>query len=360
MPAETVLSLAELENVVRTRVNKVTWEYWWNGAGDNSTVEENARAFNRYRIRPRALRNVQDIDMSTTILGQKISIPVGIAPSGWHKMANPAGEGGTARAAKSLGTVSLGTAIGSSPVDVCSPEEVKAAGGRAVKFFQLYIFKNRDYTKQLLQRVEKAGYEAIMLTVDTAYVGRRIAEIRNRPDMPHFLRVISFGSQVKDSSQFDMDPSLEWEEIIPWLRRNTKMQIWLKGILSADDAELAVKHKVDGIIVSNHGGRQLEGCIATIDALPEVAAAVRGAIPVHLDGGIRRGSDVFRALALGANFVWIGRPALYGLAYDGQSGVEWVLSLLKEELKICMGLAGCKTISQVDSSLLARPRVAQL
>lgn len=360
MPTETPLSLKELESMAERRVNKITWEYWSNGAGDNSTVRGNTKAFDRYRIRPRALRNVQNIDMSTTVLGQRTSIPVGIAPSGWHKMANPVGEAGTARAARSLGTVmgvSMGTAMGAAPAEICSPEEVRLAGGSAVKFFQLYIFQNREYTRQLLQRVENAGYEAIMLTVDTAYVGRRISEVRNRPNMPRYLRVISFGSQVLEDSQakedFSMDPTLVWEEIIPWLRRNTKMQIWLKGILTGDDAELAVKHKVDGVIVSNHGGRQLEGCVTTIDALGEVVNAVNKAIPVHLDGGIRKGSDIFRALALGADFVWIGRPALWGLAYDGRSGVELVLHILKEELKICMGLAGCRSVKEINPSFLA-------
>ena len=365
------LSLAELETVALERVNKITQEYWTNGAGENSTVRENCSAFDRYRIRPRALRNVEDIDMSTTVLGQKMSFPVGIAPSGWHKMANPMGEAGTARAARNFGTVmgvSMGTALGASPAAVCSPEEVKSAGGGAVKFFQMYIFKNREFTKQLLSRVEKAGYEAIMCTVDTSFVGRRISEIRNRPHMPDFLRIISFGSQLSDvpasgqpsaeDSQvqqgFTIDATLLWQEIIPWLRANTKMQIWLKGILTAEDAELALQHKVDGIIVSNHGGRQLDGAVATVDALPEIVAAVHGAIPVHLDGGIRRGSDVFRALALGADFVWIGRPALWGLAYDGQSGVELVLEILREEVKICMGLAGCSSLQQIDANFLGR------
>ncbi|KAF2098592.1 hydroxyacid oxidase 2-like protein [Rhizodiscina lignyota] len=367
MASEPVLSLAELENIALDRVNKITREYWTNGAGDNSTVQENKVAFNRYRIRPRALRNVQNIDMSTSVLGQRVSLPIGIAPSGWHKMANPVGEAGTARAAKALGTmvaVSMGTAMGSTPADVCSPEEVKSAGGSAVKFFQLYVFRNREYTRQLLRRVENAGYGAVMLTVDTAHVGRRISEIRNRPNMPHFLRTISFGSQLQkenpDSADFTIDASLEWNEIIPWLRRNTKMQIWLKGILSGDDAELAVKHKVDGLIVSNHGGRQLDACIASVDALPEVVRAVRGAVPVHMDGGIRKGSDVFRALALGAAYVWIGRPALWGLAYDGERGVELVLKILQEELKICMGLAGCSSTKQINASFLVQARDAML
>ncbi len=141
-----------------------------------------------------------------------------------------------------------------------------------------------------------------------------------------------------------------WEDVVPWLRKHTKMQIWLKGILTAEDATLAVKHKVDGIIVSNHGGRQLDGCVSTLQALPEVAAAVNGTLPVHLDGGIRRGGDVFRALALGADFVWVGRPALWGLAYDGQRGVELMLEVLREELKICMGLAGCPSLKDISSN----------
>lgn len=367
MAADTILSLAELEATALTMVNKVTREYWANGAGDNQTVRDNAAAFNWYRIRPRVLRNVQHVDLCTTVLGRKVSIPVGIAPSGWHKMAHPVGEAGTARAARKLGTVmgvSMGTAMGKAPEEICSPEEVKAAGGPAVKFFQLYIFRRRDLTRQLLRRVESAGYEAVMLTVDTAYVGRRVAEIRNRPHMPSFLKVISFGAQLGDeavaSDDVTIDSSLVWEEIIPWLKRNTKMQIWLKGIVTAEDAALAVRHGADGIVVSNHGGRQLDGCVPTLDALPEVVEAVGGAIPVHLDGGIRRGGDIFRALALGADFVWIGRPALWGLVYGGERGVELVLETLREELKICMGLAGCASVGQIDASYLREARAARL
>ena len=366
MTSDAPLSLAEIETTALQRVDRITREYWTNGAGEGQTVRDNASAFDNYWIRPRVLRDVREVDMSTKVLGQSVGIPVGIAPSGWHKMANAVGEEGTARAAKTLDTVmgvSMGTCMGDSPAEVCSPEDVKSAGGRAVKFFQLYIFKDREATKKVLQRVERAGYEAVMLTVDTAHVGRRVAEIRNRPHMPRFLRVISFGSQVplsEDQKQgLTIDAGLVWEEIIPWLRRNTRMQIWLKGITTAEDAALAVRHGVDGIVVSNHGGRQLDGGIPTIEALPEVVAAVRGAIPVHLDGGIRRGGDVFRALALGADFVWIGRPALWGLAYDGQRGVELVLEILREELKGCMALAGCSSIAQIDASFL-RLRRARL
>lgn len=369
MASNLPLSLPDIETVALQRVGKITREYWTDGAGENLTVHENAASFNSYRIRPRVLRNVENIDMATTVLGQRVSIPVGIAPSGWHKMAHSIGEAGTAAAAKAMGTmmgVSMGTCMGKSPAQVCSPEEVKSAGGSAVKFYQLYMFRNRDLTRQILQRVEKAGYEAVMLTVDTPVMGRRLSEMRNREHMPDFLKVISFGTQLRgdggpvSKDDVTIDARLIWEEVIPWLRQNTKMQVWLKGILTAEDALLAVQHRVDGIIVSNHGGRQLDGCIATIDALPEVAAAVMGAIPVHLDGGVRRGSDIFRALALGADFVWIGRPALWGLAYDGQKGVELVLEILREELKACMGLAGCASVKQVIGSSVTRVAVAKL
>jgi (S)-2-hydroxy-acid oxidase len=362
MIADAVLTLADLEQLALQKVDKITRDYWSNGAGENLTIRENALAFDQYRIRPRVLRNVRDIDMSTAVLGNRVNIPVGIAPSGWHRMAHPDGEAATARAALALGTVmavSMGTILGDSPAEVCSPIEVKSAGGSAVKFFQIYIFTDRNSTKEVLRQVEQAGYEALMLTVDTPYVGKRISEIRNRARMPRFLRAISFGSQLANdttsASDLTIDSSLSWEEIIPWLRQNTKMQIWLKGILTAEDAALAVKYKVDGIIVSNHGGRQLDGCVPTLDALPEVAAVVKGTIPVHLDGGIRRGGDIFRAIALGADFVWVGQPVLWGLVYQGQRGVELMLEILREELKICMGLAGCTSLREVD---MTRLRVA--
>lgn len=359
MADEAVITLADLEELALQRVDKITRDYWSNGAGENITIRENALAFDQYRIRPRVLRNVRDIDMSTTVLGHRVKIPVGIAPSGWHKMAHPDGEAATARAAQKLGTVmsvSMGTILGHSPAEVCSPDEVKAAGSTAIKFFQLYIFNDRNSTKEVLRRIEHAGYDAIMLTVDTPYVGKRIAEIRNRPHMPRFLRAISFGSQLANDTaavaDLTIDSSLVWGDIIPWLQRNTKMQIWLKGILTSEDATLAVKHSVDGIIVSNHGGRQLDGCVPTLDALPEVVAAVKGAIPVHFDGGIRRGGDIFRAIALGADFVWIGQPVLWALVYKGQRGVELMLEILREEMKTCMGLAGCASLNEVNSTRL--------
>jgi (S)-2-hydroxy-acid oxidase len=371
MKHNSVVSIADVEAIALQKASKITQTYWQNGAGDNQTIHENVSAYDHYRIRPRILRNVQDIDMSATVLGHRYNLPIGIAPSGWHKLADPVGEAGTARAAKVMGTcmgVSMGTCVGEVPTEICSPEEVKEAGGTSVQFFQLYMFQKRELSRLVLRRAEAAGYEAVMLTVDSAVPGRRLAEMRVQPFMPRVLRMKTFGMQLDDAlsaEDMSIDPGLVWNEAIPWLRHNTKMQIWLKGILTGEDAALAVQHQVDGIIVSNHGGRQLDGCITTLEALPEVVAAVRAtgsSMPVHMDGGIRKGGDVFRALALGANYVWIGRPVLWGLAYNGQRGVEHVLSILRDDLESCMGLSGCKTIEQIDKShlRLAEPPRARL
>ncbi|OAA57581.1 Alpha-hydroxy acid dehydrogenase, FMN-dependent [Niveomyces insectorum RCEF 264] len=373
---DQVQTLADLERLALSRVNKITREYWAHGAGENITVRENATAFDQYRLRPRVLRDVRAIDMTTTVLGQRVALPVGIASSGWHKMAHPDGEAATAAAARALGTlmgVSMGTLVGNAPRDCCSPEDVQRAGGgsgsgAATPFFQLYMFDDRALMAAVLRRVEQAGYRAVLLTVDSPYVGKRVSEIRNRPQLPSFLTTISFGTLLtppppadgqhptddppKRPPSLNIDAGLVWEEVIPWLRQATTMQIWLKGVMTAEDARLAVKHGIDGIVVSNHGGRQLDLCVPTLDALPEVVVAVGGAIPVHIDGGVRRGEDVFRALALGADFVWVGRPALWGLAYDGQRGVERMLTILREELKLCMGLTGCASLRDITTKSL--------
>ncbi|CAK7219485.1 hypothetical protein SBRCBS47491_003862 [Sporothrix bragantina] len=375
MDPNPIQTLADLERIALARVDKVTREYWVHGAGENITVRENASAFDRYRLRPRVLKDVSTIDMTTSVLPSTdaspalvANLPIGIAPSGWHKMAHVDGEAGTAAAAKAVGSVmgvSMGTIVGEAPRECCSPEAVRDAGGESVAFFQLYMFNDRILMADVLRRVEKAGYRAVLLTVDTPYVGKRISEIRNRPQLPNFLTTINFGTLLgtnhgpdekeekkKRIGSLHIDNSLVWEEIIPWLRATTSMQIWLKGISTAEDAALAVAHGADGIVVSNHGGRQLDLCVPTLDALPEIVAAVKGKVPVHLDGGVRRGEDVFRALALGADFVWVGRPALWGLAYDGQRGVELMLTILREELKLCMGLTGCASIKDISPACL--------
>lgn len=356
MDPDPIQTLADLERVALARVDKITREYWAHGAGENITVRENAAAFDQYRLRPRVLRDVSTVDMTTPVLKDLVArFPIGIAPSGWHKMAHADGEAATAAAARALGSVmgvSMGTVVGAAPQDCCSLEDVRAAGGDAAAFFQLYMFNDRALMADVLRRVERAGYRAILLTVDTPYVGKRVSEIRNRPQLPRFLTTITFGTMVADTGSLQIDNSLVWDEILPWLRATTSLEIWLKGISTAEDAALAVAHGVDGIVVSNHGGRQLDLCVPALDALPEVVAAVQGKIPVHVDGGVRRGEDVFRALALGADFVWVGRPALWGLTCGGQQGVERMLTILREELKLCMGLTGCASLKDITPECL--------
>jgi (S)-2-hydroxy-acid oxidase len=260
---------------------------------------------------------------------------------------------------------------------------------------QLYLFEDRDQSQRLIQRAKKAGYKAVFLTVDTPVLGRRNLEIRNQFTLPKHLKVANFNQEeragekqveVKDRDTeatlernggdtneakrkppkgpitfhtHAPNPTLSWERDIAWLKEQCypEMEVWVKGIATGEDALLACHHGVDGIVVSNHGGRQLNGALATIDALPEVAEAVRSQskrIPVHVDGGIRHGTDVFKALALGADFVWIGRPVLWGLAYKGQEGVELCLKLLSDEIRLCMGLAGVTRVEDIGKEYLVK------
>jgi len=266
---------------------------------------------------------------------------------------------------------------------------------------QLYLFEEREHSRELLKRAKKAGFKAVFLTVDTPFLGRRNQEIRNQFKLPPHLSIGNFPSkdESKDPEVLDdqlangrrrprmqrqssqagytdyanggkrvvpkgpvtfhshaANPTLCWEKDIEWLKQEClpEMEVWLKGIATAEDALLAVHHGVSGIVVSNHGGRQLNGALATIDALPEVVEAVQGRIPVHVDGGIRHGTDVFKALALGADFVWVGRPALWGLAYKGQAGVELMLKLLTDEIRLCMSLAGTVKVQDITKDYLAK------
>uniref|UniRef100_A0A060T411 Oxidase FUB9 n=1 Tax=Blastobotrys adeninivorans TaxID=409370 RepID=A0A060T411_BLAAD len=383
-----ILNLADLEKAAMPMAEKQARDYWQTGANETQTVRENVEAFDRYRIRARAMRNVARVDVSPRkeLFGKKYDVPVGIAPSAYHQMATSDGECATARAAKSHNWPMGLSSYSNKPFD-----EVKAAGGDSVVFFQLYVFKNRKTTEKLVKAVEKAGYKALLLTVDTPYVGQRELDIINNFKLPYYLSHGNFdkiaAGEVKPGVDPDnkaqvggpddnktstdnyatvsenvIDPSICWEETIPWLRSLTNMEIWVKGIATSEDAELAVQAGVDGIWVSNHGGRQLDSTLATVDSLPEVVDAVRGRVPVHVDGGIRRGNDIFKMLALGADFVWIGRPVIYGLQYDGQQGLELTQDILVNDFRRTMALAGCRNTSEIKRSCLARvgPAVTKL
>ncbi|KAF2179687.1 FMN-dependent dehydrogenase [Zopfia rhizophila CBS 207.26] len=354
-----VFCIRDLKELGSRRLPKEYEEFYNHGSMDMITLRDNEEAFDRYRILPRVLRNVSGLDTSTTICGKKVSFPVGFSPSAMQRLAHPDGEIGTSRAA-----AKMGVAMCLSSYATTSLEEVIQQSKDNPYMMQMCVVKDRNITLQLLARAEAAGYLALFLSVDCPSLGRRLNEMRNNftlPDDLTFPNILSGGAQESTDSEEEkangpkaFDDTMEWEEVIPWLRRNTKMEIWLKGLTSPSDVELAVQHGVDGIIISNHGGRQLDGVPATLDVLEDCVAAGRGRIQIAIDGGIRRGSDIFKALALGAQHCFLGRAAIWGLAYKGQEGVELALKILLHELQVTMALAGCRTIADITPDHVRR------
>ncbi|GMQ08071.1 hypothetical protein CsSME_00051976 [Camellia sinensis var. sinensis] len=325
-------------------------DYYNGGAEDQHTLRENMEAFRRIIFRPRVLIDVSRIDMSTTILGYPTSAPIMIAPTGLHKLAHPEGEVATARAAAACNTI-----MAMSFAADCTVEEV-ASSCNAIRFFQTYVCKRRDVTAVLVQRAERNGFKAIMLTVDTPRLGRREEDIKNKMIAPQPKNLEGLLSTEADNgSKFaafaaeTLNPSLV-EGDIDWLRSVTSLPILVKGVLTAEDAIKAMEVGVAGIVDSNHGARQLDYSPATITVLEEVVRAVGGKIPVLIDGGVRHGTDIFKALALGAQAVMIGRPVLYGLAAKGENGVRRVIEMLKDELELTMALSGCLTVKDITRS----------
>jgi 4-hydroxymandelate oxidase len=303
------------------------------------------------------LVDVSHVDLATTMLGEPVSMPIALAPAAFHKLAHPAGEAATARAAGSGGVLMTASTIASTPLEAIA----EAATGPL--WFQLYVYKDRDLARDLAARAEGAGFRGLMLTVDTPMLGRRERDLRNGFMLPSGITMANFDKYGGQMSQWNlpggmaarvhdlMDHSLTWEAV-SWLRSITRAPIILKGIVRADDARRALDAGVDAIVVSNHGGRQLDGGEATILALPDVVEAVAGRLEVYVDGGFRRGSDVLKALALGARGVLIGRPYLWGLSAGGEAGVKRVLEIFRAELSLAMALAGCARLSDIDRSLV--------
>ncbi|XP_059841346.1 hydroxyacid oxidase 1 [Hypanus sabinus] len=352
----------DFEKHAKDILPKAVYDYYSSGADDQQTLRDNTAAFSRWQICPRVLRDVSSVDLSATILGQRISMPICVSATAMQRMAHPEGEVATVKACSSQGTGMMLSTWATSSI-----EQVAGAAPGALRWLQLYIYKDRMLTKSLVRRAEKAGYQGIFLTVDTPYLGKRLADVRNKFKLPPHLRMANFESLDLAFSKKDygedsglavytanaIDPTIKWQDI-DWLSQLTKLPIVLKGILRADDAREAVKHGIVGILVSNHGARQLDCVPATIDALAEITAAVEGKVEVFLDGGVRRGTDVLKALALGAKAVFVGRPILWGLAYKGEEGVHKVLDILKEEFKLALALAGCRNVNEVDKSLVKR------
>jgi isopentenyl diphosphate isomerase/L-lactate dehydrogenase-like FMN-dependent dehydrogenase len=354
------INLFEYEPLAKARLEPSAYDYYAGGAEDELTLRENRAAYGRIKLRPRMLVGVGQIELATTVLGISISLPVMVPPMAFHGMAHPDGEVATARGAGAAGTLM----VVSTPSNR-SLEEVAAAATGPL-WFQLYVYKDRDVSASLVRRAEAAGYRALVWTVDFPVAGRREADERNGFGLPPHLRQGNFtgrdevrptapgGSGLARVVAAEYDRSLTWDALA-WLRSLTRIPIVVKGILTAEDATRAVEHGADAIAVSNHGGRQLDTAVATIEALPEVVEAVAGRCEVYVDGGIRRGTDVLKALALGARAVFVGRPVLWGLAVSGAEGVQRVLELLRHELEVDMALAGCPTPESTDRSLVRLP-----
>ncbi|HEY7281515.1 MAG TPA: alpha-hydroxy acid oxidase [Actinomycetota bacterium] len=353
-----VVSIDEYEAVARERIPGMSFDYYAGGSGEEWTLRENRAAFHRWVLRPRVLVDVADRDVSTTVLGTPVAFPILAAPTAMQRMAHPDGELATSRACAGAGTVMVLSTIASSTI-----EDVAAAAPDSPRWFQLYVHRDRGLTGELVGRAVEAGFRALVLTVDTPVLGVRDRDSRNRFATPSGIGLANVGAEflpevaAGDSGlaayvRTQQDPSVTWKDL-EWLRSLSDLPIVLKGILTAEDAALAAEAEVDGIAVSNHGGRQLDGSIATLDALPEVVDA-SGPCEVYLDGGVRRGSDVLKALALGARAVMVGRPVLWGLAAAGQAGVRHVLRLLAEDFDVCMAIAGCRSIDDIRPELVRR------
>ena len=331
------INIFDYETLAQACIEGSAWDYYQSGSDDEVTMRANRAAFERIRLRPRMLVDVRACHMRTTVLGTRVSMPILIAPTAFHCLAHPLGECATAQAAARADTL-----IVVSTSSTRSLEDVAREGG-GPQWFQLYIH-DRKSAEELIHRAEAAGYRALVLTVDSPLWGRKERAIRSGFRLP---------SKANFSGQdpTEIDAAFTWESLL-WLRSVTPLPIILKGILTAEDAMLAVQHEVDGIIISNHGGRQLDGVSPSIEALPEVVEAVDGRCELYIDGGIRRGTDILKALALGAKAVLVGRPILWGLAVNGMEGVLQVLELLRTELERAMVLAGHPTLDSIDRSLV--------
>ncbi|KAG7631227.1 FMN hydroxy acid dehydrogenase domain [Arabidopsis suecica] len=348
-----ITNVTEYDAIAKAKLPKMVYDYYASGAEDQWTLQENRNAFARILFRPRILIDVNKIDMATTVLGFKISMPIMVAPTAFQKMAHPDGEYATARAASAAGTIMTLSSWATSSV-----EEV-ASTGPGIRFFQLYVYKNRKVVEQLVRRAEKAGFKAIALTVDTPRLGRRESDIKNRFTLPPNLTLKNFEGldlgkmdEANDSGLASyvagqIDRTLSWKDV-QWLQTITKLPILVKGVLTGEDARIAIQAGAAGIIVSNHGARQLDYVPATISALEEVVKATQGRIPVFLDGGVRRGTDVFKALALGASGIFIGRPVVFSLAAEGEAGVRKVLQMLRDEFELTMALSGCRSLKEIS------------
>jgi len=360
------VAVAELERLAREAMDEQAANYVFAGAGSEGTMDANREAFRRRRIVPRMLRDVDTRDLSTTLLGTAMPAPLLLAPIGVQKVVHPDGELATARAAANLGLPLI-----ASTNSHFTLEEIAEAGGEAPRWFQLYWPNDRELAASFVKRAEAAGYGAIVLTVDTFVPGWKPRGLQqawlpflNGMGVANYFEDPVFREGLEKTPEEDQgaatghflgvqaNPSLAWDDFA-WLREQTSLPIVVKGIQHVDDAREAARRGLDGIVVSNHGGRQVDGAIASLDALPPIAEAVGGKLAILFDSGVRGGADVLKALCLGADAVCLGRPYLWGLALDGQAGVEAVLKMTLAELDLTMALCGLTEPDQLGPDCLA-------
>ncbi len=355
----------ELEKQAREKLESGPYYYVAGGAGGESTMRTNLQAFDRWQIVPRMLCDVQKRDLSVSVLGQTFPYPVMLAPIGVQTIVHPEGELASARAAAAMKVPFI-----SSSAATHSMEEVAAVMDSSPRWYQLYWGKDREIAASMVRRAEASGYSAIVVTLDTQLMSWREHDIENAylpflagEGMGNLLKDPAFCARLQKPPHEDMEAAIfHWAQVfgntgltwkdLEFLRSHTTLPILLKGILHPDDAKLALQYGVDGIIVSNHGGRQVDGSIGALDALPKICEVIQGRIPVLFDSGIRRGSDVVKALALGASAVLLGRPYVYGLALSGEQGVQQVIQNLIADIDLTMALCGKKSIAELDHSLL--------
>jgi 4-hydroxymandelate oxidase len=358
---ENLINIADFERLAGEKLDAGVAGYFFGGAGDELTLRENVAAWGHWRLRPRMLAGLSEWGTGVEVLGGDVSMPVLVAPVAYQGLVDPEGEAAMARAAAAEGTVMcLSTLATMRP----RPVAEAAPGGR--RWFQLYCFQDEAVTRALIEEAVDCGYEAIVVTVDAPRGGNRERDRRTGFEIPAELGVpnveaaLGSGRAITIEETFElMAPALTWAHLEE-MAADCRAPVLVKGVLTAEDATRAVEHGAAGVVVSNHGGRQLDRCLATADALPEVVDAVEGRVPVLVDGGIRRGVDVAIALALGADAVLVGRPALWGLAAGGEAGARRVLEMLRDELELTLALCGCASPTELTRSHVQRAPAASV
>lgn len=356
-------NLRQLASQARGQVDPAAYDYIAGGSGEEATLANNDRGWERYQLRHRVLRDVSKRRTATRLLGSEVAFPALVAPTAFHKLAHPRGEVATAEGAAAAGTIMVASTLATVRLE----DVAEAAEGP--RWFQLYVYEDRKLTEQLVARAEAAGYEAIVVTVDSPVWGRRERDVRNGFQLPEGLGLANFpdldqealpdteGDSLAAYVEQQLDPSLEWSALA-WLTSTTELPVLVKGVVHPEDARLAVEHGAAGVIVSNHGGRQLDAGVSTARALPAIVEAVQGRASVLVDGGIRRGTHVVTALALGAEAVLVGRPILWALAVDGARGVQRALELLHAEIDNAMALIGAADVEELAPGMVLGPEPA--